>query len=341
MGTRPHNRPRRSHPTTHSPQKNISQGKPPSRGNPHHNPYCGTGLWNRWGVILTLRSPPSDIPHKGVLESTALLGCSISVTFNIMRRARSGRTDIRATHRHGLKGQRQLRRPRFRFGAGRSKFQGFGRRPTEIGRAVPGFQRTSGFFGRFGAGGELKFHDVDLDDASIDQGATITPSINLIAQGTTESQRIGRKCTIRSINWRFRLNKSTVTAATATAEIIRVILYLDKQCNGATAAVADILETDDFQSFNNLANKSRFRTLMDRTYVMEAQAGGGDGTTEDYGETIISDDLFKKVNIPVEFSATTGAITEIRSNNIGVLIISETGGLASFASKIRLRFSDT
>ncbi len=188
---------------------------------------------------------------------------------------------------------------------------------------------------------EQKFHDVDLIDAGIAQNGTIiADSINKIAQGVTETTRIGRKCTIRSINWRFRINLAAGTASNATAEVIRIIMYLDKQANGATATITDILETNDFQSFNNLANKSRFRTLMDRQYDLNATAGGGDGTTEDYGEVIVTDTLFKKVNIPIEFDSTTGAITEIRSNNIGVLILAEAGAISNFASKIRLRFTD-
>ncbi len=188
---------------------------------------------------------------------------------------------------------------------------------------------------------ELKFFDIDLDDVGIAQNGTIiADSINKIAQGVTESNRIGRKCTIRQINWRFRLNLAASVAANAAAETVRLIMYLDKQANGATAAVTDILESNDFQSFNNLTNKGRFRTLMDREYDLNAAAGGGDGTTEDYAEVNLTDTFFKKVNIPIEFSAGTGAITEIRSNNIGVLILSETGAISSFASKIRLRFSD-
>ncbi len=206
---------------------------------------------------------------------------------------------------------------------------------------IRGRSRTSGYYDRFRGGGELKFHDVDLDDGSISQTGTITASINLIAQGTTESERIGRRCTVRSVNWRFDIVKTPATASADTSETVRVIMYLDKQCNGTAATALAILESNDFQSFNNLANKSRFRTLMDRTYDLNANAGGGDGTTEDYGETILHDSFYKNCNIPIEFDSTTGAITEIRSNNIGVLILSKIGALSVFSSKIRLRFSDS
>ncbi len=186
---------------------------------------------------------------------------------------------------------------------------------------------------------ELKFHDVDLDDATISAGGTITNSINLIAQGVTEVDRIGRKCTIRKINWRFTLDLPNTAAVGNTADSVRVLMYLDKQANGATATVTDILESANFHSFNNLANKSRFRTLMDRTYTLESMAGAGNGTSDSFSKAHIDDSFYKDVNIPLEFSAGAGVIGEVRSNNIGVLLIS-LGGVSGFDSKIRLRFSD-
>ncbi len=227
------------------------------------------------------------------------------------------------------------------------------RQVARLGRrtaAWRGYMRRSGYFGRFGgarrgrrANGavEYKFHDIDIDDATIAQNGNIAEdSVNAIPQGVTENTRVGRKCTIRMINWRFTITIGPKTSASATSDVVRVILYLDKQCNGAAATVTGILETDNFQSFNNLANKSRFRILMDRKYDIMVLGGGGDGTTEDWSENKISDALYKKCNIPIEFDSTTGAITEVRSNNIGVLLLSE-GGNAGFESKMRLRFSDS
>ena len=45
--------------------------------------------------------------------------------------------------------------------------------------------------------------------------------------------------------------------------------------------MTDILESDDYQSFNNLANKGRFVTLMDRTYELNSNGAAGDGTSND------------------------------------------------------------
>ncbi len=187
---------------------------------------------------------------------------------------------------------------------------------------------------------EFKFHDVDLDDGVIAAGGGITNSINLIAQGVTETTRVGRKCNIRQIGWRFLVDLPNTATIGNTADSVRVLMYLNKQANGATAAITDILESANYQSFNNLSNKNRFRTLMDRTYDLSTPAGAGNGTADSFSKEQVTDTFFKKVNIPIEFNSTAGAITEITSNNIGVLLISH-AGLAGFESKIRLRFSDS
>ncbi len=218
------------------------------------------------------------------------------------------------------------------------------RRPRKMGRRRPyrrGYDRRVGFYGRYRqtTNGERKFHDVALANATIATTAEITATVNIIPQGVTEVQRVGRKCTITNIGWKFRIKLPTTVVAADTSDSVRIIMYLDKQANGATAVNTDILETNDnFQSFNNLVNSGRFTHLMDRTYTLNSMGGGGAAGTS-FSEHIINDSFYKKCNIPLEFNAATGAIAEIRSNNIGVLMISEEG-LAAFTSSIRLRFSD-
>ncbi len=229
-------------------------------------------------------------------------------------------------------------------GVGRRAIPRYQKRGIRFGG--PGFARTGGYYGRFkgrrasGLAPELKFHDLAIDDAVIATGGTIVEdSCNGIAQGVTESQRIGRKCVIKAIHWKMNIALPNTSVPNETSDTARIILYLDKQCNGATATVAGILEDADYQSFKNLANKGRFRTLMDRTYDLNSQSGAYDGTNDQFGEHTVTDEFHKQCNIPIEFDSTTGAITEVRSNNIGVLSISGTGK-ASIFSQMRLRFAD-
>ncbi len=212
-------------------------------------------------------------------------------------------------------------------------------------RFVKGRDRVGGYYGRYKqtSSGELKFHDVDVTDAVIAQGCQVfsAGTINIIPQGVTEKQRVGRKCTVKSINWRYNVNLPGTATNGETSDTIRIMLYQDKQCNGATITNTDLLESNNFQSFNNLANSSRFRVLMDKTHEIHSPSGSGRGSTDtlSFGEMSFNGTLFKKCNIPLEFDAATGALTELRSNNLNVMVCSASG-FVGFTSKIRLRFTD-
>ncbi len=214
-----------------------------------------------------------------------------------------------------------------------------------LARTMPGsgFTRTAGYYGRFGGlSGEKKFHDVELPiTTAAATGTIMSASMNIIAAGTSEIQRIGRISVIRQIHINGQFTLSNTTAQTNTWERFRFILYVDHQCNGATAAVLDILETADVLSFRNLAQSKRFTILWDHTAFIHLQCGAGNTTTNQFGKHV---KLLKynkaDLNIPIEFNGPTGAITEVRSNNIGVLCLTHDGrGEVEFLG--RLRFTDS
>lgn len=194
---------------------------------------------------------------------------------------------------------------------------------------------------------ELKFHDLDIDDTLVAAGGTIAEdSVLTIVQGDGESQRLGRKCVVKKIGWRYNLFLPAFAGTSLTSgDIVRVILYWDQQCNGEAATVSaavdgdGILATSDYQSFNNLANSGRYRILMDRTHDVNITAGAGNGTANDSPVTEFNFSFFKSCIVPIEYDSTasTGAIATMRSNNIGVLLLSK-NGTAGFNSKMRVRF---
>ncbi len=201
-----------------------------------------------------------------------------------------------------------------------------------------GLVRTSGFYGRFSgkAGSEKKFFDTTLATTALaTAGVILNPSLNLVPQGVTESTRVGRKCTITRINFRAFLILSSGTAQ--SSELYRIMLVMDKQANGAPATIVDILETADEKSFNNLANSQRFMVLKDWYGAMNKLTDVG--TNINSVQKVLT--FYKSVNIPVEFSSTTGAIGEIRSNNLLLLGISSTGTTISISHTTRIRFTDS
>lgn len=220
-------------------------------------------------------------------------------------------------------------------------------RGVRIVAAQRGFVRQAGYYARFQGRraketGELKFFDLDFDDAIVVSGGEIQDSLNKIPQGVTEKTRVGRKCTVKKIALRYNwtLPEQENVGTPTAGDVLRIIIYVDKQCNGATAAVTDILESADYQSYNNLANSGRFRTLMDHTIYTHYDSLGSDAAAV-WGmcEVTGGGDFYKDVTIPIEFDAATGAITEIRSNNIGMMYISKQG-IIGVEAKIRIRFSD-
>ncbi len=189
---------------------------------------------------------------------------------------------------------------------------------------------------------EYKFVSTSIDDAVIATGGTVQTQLFTIAQGDGRGNREGRKITLTSIQCRFILSLPPTNMHTETSELMRIIILHDKQANGALPAVLDILLTAGVQSFKNLEQTQRFRTLLDRTMTVTSQTGAWDGTNPEFGEDIIFFDWYKKLNIPIMYdnSLTTGVIATIVSNNIVALYISRTG-IGAIEGQFQFRYLDS
>lgn len=177
-------------------------------------------------------------------------------------------------------------------------------------------------------GSELKFLDDELvAKATIPTtGAIITETFNHIAQGTGESQRIGRKATLTSIHLKGYIRLEAATHEDNSTDRVRVMVVQDKQANGAAATVAQVLESQDINSFRNLENTSRFHVLYDKTSALNSSASISTYT----GAMSRSLAINIRRNIDIEYSGTSGAIAEQRSNNVFLIAISESGNSSIF-----------
>ncbi len=225
------------------------------------------------------------------------------------------------------------------------KRSSYSRRPR-LGYISPGYTRTAGNWGRYqgtgGGGSELKWHDETLTDAIVAPTGGVFDSLNLIPQNTTENGRIGRKVTVISIAMRYEvvLPQQDKGSTAVSGDVLRVMIYVDKQCNGATATVGNLLQTAAYMEYRNMSEVGRFQVLYDKNHSMNYA-----NLTSETADTVSASSMtrfvsvFKKVSIPLEFDSTTGAIGEIRSNNIGVLVISSIG-VVGFLGNTRIRYSD-
>jgi len=213
------------------------------------------------------------------------------------------------------------------------------RNPTLKGYARVGTAYTGKY--RYGKpGGEMKF----LDTA---QGFTFDTTgevpaggqLNLIPQGVNESERIGRKVTIKSIHARWQIQPNANTWLGST---LRLLLVQDTQCNGAAATysgVGGVLESDSVTAFRNLENTNRFIIHMDKFFSLQPTAG----ILTAFNASPKCITFSKRCNIPIEFdsSATTGAIGTIRSNNLFLLARSSLDDdLIQCIGVVRIRYSD-
>lgn len=206
-----------------------------------------------------------------------------------------------------------------------------------------GVYRKIGNYGRYGIGGEQKFFDLSYNLATVaTNGTTLTTTLVNIAQGVTESTRIGRKMTLKSIQWRYTvgLPEQALVEDPLGGDEVRIILYLDKQCNGLTAAATDILDTASYQSFSNLTNQGRFKILCDKTHVLNYSGMAGMSSVLTSMSPVIQEHKLQyRMSTPIEFSGVAGVLTEIRSNNYGILAISK-NGIITLLGELRMRFTD-
>ncbi len=192
-------------------------------------------------------------------------------------------------------------------------------------------------FGRSSLDPELKFFDTIVAGTALATTGIITsPSLNIVPQGTTESERVGRKMMIKGIGIRFLLQFNSST--TETVEVVRVIVVLDKQTNKTAFAITDVLEVASEGSFNNLANKNRFLILMDRYQSINKVVDVG----TNINQFVQAWSWFKELNVSIEFdnSVNTGAVSSQTSNNIAVFALTLNSTQISLGYTARIRFLD-
>lgn len=186
---------------------------------------------------------------------------------------------------------------------------------------------------------ETKYIDTTVAlTTSASAGAISSPSFVLITQGVAKNERIGRSIKVNKIQVKGAVVLTTQTDQNSASDIVRIILYEDRQCNKATIAVTDYLDTASYLSHNQLAESHRFKTLAQKVIPIAATVSL-DTTANATGRVSIPFEMNVKCNCMVEYSGTTNNINVVSSRNLGMLIISREG-VASYEYKCRIRYID-
>lgn len=211
-------------------------------------------------------------------------------------------------------------------------------------------------FGAFNTRGEeMKYLDTVKANADLPGGmpAIWQTSINLIQEGVAENNRIGRKVVLKKVSLRGKIKLQPSTVTTDSADIVRILLILDKQCNGGTPANTEVFKGSgvaalDFYAFNNLDNVSRFVVLMDKWITLNAMStvGGNSDTAEVFRMFKFNK---KGLNIPLDFAPPAGspavtALAQVKSNNLMIFASARDGGGVDAPVRMehfaRIRFTD-
>lgn len=203
-----------------------------------------------------------------------------------------------------------------------------------------GYTRRAGFYGRFGTrrgGGqapERKFLDTAYNFTA-DSTMEVIGSATLVPQGATQSQRVGYKCVVKSIQYR---GVAVLPAGASGNDDIYIFIVQDTQTNGALATAADVwTSTAAATMLRNIQNGDRFKILAKECISLNANAGVAaafDGDQKTF-------EGFIKLNVPLVFNGATGAITEIRSNGLLVFCGSvTTDDVINVSMFTRIRYTD-
>jgi len=218
---------------------------------------------------------------------------------------------------------------------------------------VPGYTRTGGAYRRSAAARkkagctpEKKYLDTTVGSTGISvTGSLVGNGFTVVPLGTGDKERIGNKISVCNfdLKFTFSLDDQTDDTTETVRGNVRAILYVDKQTNGSNAAVTDILTTAAIYSFRNMDTVDRFKILMDRTYNLAPQnaiataAGDKHIDVGNFGWKKKSV-TFKNL-LPVYYGGSTGAITEQKSNGIGMILISDLATI-NYTLNARLKYYD-
>ena len=155
-------------------------------------------------------------------------------------------------------------------------------------------------------------------------------ALSNVVQGDDNITRDGKK--IQVFEWSLDMNM-TLGTANADNDLVRVIGVIDKQTNGATYGIAELLQTTSagniLVSSIFINNKKRFRILFDRTYKLTS--GGTEVAHLRYR---------KKLNLPIQYDANNGNVADLVSNSFSFFIANANANVCTYTYESKISFKD-
>lgn len=187
---------------------------------------------------------------------------------------------------------------------------------------------------------EYKFCDTAFNGSSV-SGTGVTALVESIAQGSDYTDRIGRKVTIKAVQYSVVYDASPAYQAAGVPNYGpfrqgRFMVVWDKQPNSALAGSGDILETTGNasapMSAKDVSNIDRFTILADEVF-----------TCGHAGPVALGAERYIRCDLETRFDGTGNTIADISSGAMLVLYLdnNNSGSLIStLTGRVRLYFTD-
>lgn len=216
-----------------------------------------------------------------------------------------------------FKAWRAAKRQQYYARSAASRF-GYVQRIREQKRSIPG------------ATGEFK--SKDSSDTNPANSTTRVVLLNGIARGDEISERNGREVVMRSVQLSCYMRAK---AGATTPQIIRYVLFYDRQTNATAPAVTDLLQADAVNAMRNLENRRRFKIFMDKKVSVDGPSSGTGSHAWEF---------YRKLRHPVTFnSGDAGTVADITTGSLYLLITgTEAAGATDCQQYVRgrVRYTD-
>lgn len=184
-----------------------------------------------------------------------------------------------------------------------------------------------------GSRSELKYLDSSVASEASTTGELLL--LNGLSLGNTAITRVGQQVSIKSLQITGRWANDQ-----AVPQAMRIMVFIDKQANGAAPAVTDLLNSVVPTALRNLAWRKRFNVIVDKFYSV----GGYTAAVETNVYRVVKMYIKFKRPLKVEYNTgNNGNIQDIAANSLYWCVVGNQAapGGCPFVGNARIRFYDS
>lgn len=205
-------------------------------------------------------------------------------------------------------------------------------------------QQPRSFAGKYrspNSGTEIKYVDTVVSGNIGNSANAFSVLLNSLAAGNDDTQRIGRKITMNSIQVHYRVAASTTDLGSAqfpeNSDTVRVAIVYDKQANGAAPQYNEVYQivsagiTDPF-AFRQMDQSDRFTILAVDHH-----------TLSEPGPNSVNNSRYISCKLDAKYLGTSTGIANIGTGSVYLFAVDEnttTSTPATIAGYGRVTFTD-